>query len=34
MRPHEFLNALYVSEINCRIKSFADDAWTVTARPA
>ena len=27
MQPHELLNALYASEINCRIESFFDDGW-------
>lgn len=27
MRPHEVLQALYDSEINCRIESFWDDGW-------
>ena len=27
MQLHELLNALYASEINCRIESFFDDGW-------
>jgi hypothetical protein len=27
MQPHELLNALYASEINCRIESFFNDGW-------
>lgn len=27
MQPHELLNALYASEINCRIESFFDNGW-------
>ena len=27
MQPHEILNALYASEINCRVESFFDDGW-------
>jgi hypothetical protein len=27
MQPHELLNALYASKINCRIESFFDDGW-------
>lgn len=28
MQPREILNALYASEINCRVESFFDDGWT------
>ena len=28
MQPHEILQALYSSEINCRIQSFWDGGWT------
>jgi hypothetical protein len=27
MQPHEILQALYESEINCRIESFWDGGW-------
>ena len=27
MQPHEILQALYASEINCRIESFWDGGW-------
>ena len=28
MQPHEILNALHDSEINCRIECFFDSGWT------
>lgn len=27
MLPHEILDAMYASEINCRIESFCDGGW-------
>jgi hypothetical protein len=27
MLPHEILDAMYASEINCRIESFYDGGW-------
>ena len=28
MQPHEILQAMYESEINCRVQSFFDAGWT------